>query len=39
MQNLDKTMIDKLINRFPVCRTIEARQPDQHSFLDVLEGA
>ena len=28
-----------LNNRFPVCRTIEARQPGQHSFVDVLEGA
>ena len=27
------------INRFPVCRTIEVRQSDYHSFAGVLEDA
>lgn len=29
----------KLNNRFPVCRTIEVRQSDYHSFAGVLEDA
>ena len=30
---------EQLNNRFPVCRTIEVRQSDYHSFAGVLEDA
>ena len=39
LHTITSILTDSLSNRFPVCRTIEVRQSDYHSFAGVLEDA